>query len=484
MTEFFNTIWLSQGFGLFLWLVLFSVLFAPMLVEWWKHKKDFDLFEAKHIFRLVYFLYFGIPSIYYLFSPKNFAHVTDFDNSLRIVLVFAIIGAIAFYLGYRIKLPWKVKLPQSDWSAKRLAALVAAFTAISITSFSLLMERVGGACYYFTHLGQTNELMVGNTYFLWGILLFKTAAILLLAYLLKAKTRPWWLWTITGFYLVTALMLVAFMGSRILAVIFIFEVLVVINYLARKINIFILTGIIALVGVLIIGVLGEFRNFSWVAPDLCQANSSEASLEYLRHKNSTIQSTASAAPIKPPTIDRQQYINAFGQELGKVASDKELLASRYIDNYFDSVRTTMMTYENTPQILRYQYGLGYLQAALQPIPGSVRPEITLPNQDNIFNEGKNYARVQSLLAEAYMNFGWFGIALVPFLMGIITRFAYTIWQANTTNRWAAIIYAAAIGGLMIYIRGYFTGHTALFLMDLTPLLGAMLILHWPLRRTP
>lgn len=477
----FTAIWNSHEFGILLWCIFATLIFGPVIVAWYKDRQAFDIFESKHIFVLIFFLYYGIPSLYYLIRPRDFPFVTNFDQSLKLVILAAIVGLLSFYLGNRIQIRRNLPFFEEQWNLKRLMAIMVVYVIGSGLSFAGLMHRVGGACYYFTHLGQTNVSLAGNIYFVWGIMLFKSATLLLAAYMFKTRPKQLRWWAGLALMLTISAALITFVGARIFLVVYIVELLILCHYLWRRLSFKLLAGLGVVMIVLVIGVLGEFRTFSWSAPDICQ-NQSQSALTPTPAQSS---GSGTVAPVTPtgtpkpvPTITVQQYSEEFAQQLTTVASDKELLLSRYIDNYFDSVRTTMMVFENTPDKLPYQYGLGYAQIVVQPIPRGLRPSISLGESQPIFSEGEGYGRVISMIGESYINFSLSGLIFIPVLLGLACRLMSDFVKKRTSNSWAVLVYAVFIGGLMTGIRGFFVGSTSLFLMDLVPLLLAFAVMSW------
>lgn len=474
--------------GYFLWGLLFAGTIGALVFSWFKRRSSFDIFEAKNIFRIVFFVYYGIPSLYYLITSPSFPGISDTESSLRWVILYSLIGLFGFYVGYQVKIYREINFLLKEWDLKKLKWIVAIFSLVSLIAGVILSERVGGVCYYLTHLGQTNVLLVGNIYFVWGLILFKLSSLLILAYYLSTKPKSWAWKALLIVYLILSLLIVTALGARLLLVVYIVELLVLYHYLWKPIGLKFLLITAAFIIVFVVGIFGEYRTFTWAAPQVCTTDTSALPIpeelkqglksqdEALGLKSIIKQATGSAEVGYSLTED--SYGSAFISQLGGTASNWQLVMERYINNYFDSVLTTMVVIDNTPQTLTYQYGRSYLALLVQPLPRIVRPSILLPSSDSpeILTGGTGYARIPSLIGEAYLNFSVFGVFLIPLVLGIFSRFAYEIFMRHRKSVGIVLVYAIFIGGLTMGIRGYFVGAGSFFLMDLVPVLVALLIL--------
>lgn len=466
--------------GYFLWALLFTGTIGSLVFSWFKKRSSFDIFEAKNIFRIVFFVYYGIPSLYYLITSPRFPGISDTESSLRWVLLYSLIGLVGFYVGYRVKTYRVIKFLSKEWDLKKLKWAVAVFSLVSLVAGVILSERVGGVCYYLTHLGQTNVLLVGNIYFVWGLILFKISSLLILAYYLSIKPKGLIWKAVLIFYLALSLLIVLSLGARLLLVVYILELLVLYHYLRKSIGLKFLLITAAFIIVFVVGIFGEYRTFTWSAPQVCTTDTSTLPIPEELKQGLKNQDEALGLKSKKEATSSAEYGygSAFISQLGGTASNWQLVMERYINNYFDSVLTTMVVIDNTPQTLSYQYGRSYLALLVQPLPRIVRPSILLPSSGSleILTGGAGYARIPSLLGEAYLNFAIFGIFLIPMVLGVASRFAYDMLTRARQNLGVVLVYAIFISGLTMEIRGYFVGAGSFFLMDLVPVLVALLLL--------
>lgn len=466
--------------GYFLWTILFAGTIGTLAFSWLKSRSSFDIFEPKNIFRIVFFIYYGIPSLYYLITSPSFPGVSDTESSLRWVIFYSIIGLLGFYIGYRVKIYREIKFLSKEWDLKKLKWVVAFFSLTALVAGVILSDRVGGVCYYLTHLGQTNVLLAGNIYFVWGLILFKLAALLLLAHYVSTKPKGIFWKILVLVYLALSLLIVSALGARLLLIVYLIELLVLYHYLWKALGFKFLVSTAILVVILIVGVMGEYRTFTWSAPQMCKSDTNTLAIpEELKQdlKNQDAASILMSEKIASSSAE-VGYGSAFVSQLSGTASNWQLLMERYINNYFDSVLTTIVVIDNTPQKLSYQYGRSYLALLIQPLPKSIRPSILLPSKETpeILTGGTGYARIPSLLGEAYLNFAVFGVFLIPLVLGVFSRFAYEIFIRHSKSVGVVLVYAVFIGGLTMTIRGYFVGAGSFFLMDLVPILIVLLIL--------
>ena len=106
--------------------------------------------------------------------------------------------------------------------------------------------------------------------------------------------------------------------------------------------------------------------------------------------------------------------------------------------------------EQTPAIVPYQYGRLYSYLAVALVPRFFWPEKPSMNEANRFYQvAYGITREQDLqyvsiavgtLTEGYINFGWLGIAIVMFLIGVVLDF----WNETFLSRSGAVL-AIAVG---------------------------------------
>lgn len=123
--------------------------------------------------------------------------------------------------------------------------------------------------------------------------------------------------------------------------------------------------------------------------------------------------------------------------------------------------STSETAQIIPMKQPYRYGTTYLEAFEILIPLAIKPERPLaPGQWFVWTRdaakaarGGGYS--YSLIAEGYLNFGYFGVGLVSFLQGMFIA-ALVAWRrANPTSRSRTLLYAVCVMALISMVRGDF-----------------------------
>ncbi len=100
----------------------------------------------------------------------------------------------------------------------------------------------------------------------------------------------------------------------------------------------------------------------------------------------------------------------------------------------------------------YRYGSSYLVWLTMPIPKSLWPDRPDISEMDDFVKGQIYGRdvIQGgyppgMIGEAYINFGYFGVLFIPFLLGALQRFVYVTFRPLLgVNRNATLLYAAIL----------------------------------------
>lgn len=86
--------------------------------------------------------------------------------------------------------------------------------------------------------------------------------------------------------------------------------------------------------------------------------------------------------------------------------------------------------------------------------------------------GQNKGMGQAVLhyAEYYMAFGWYGIILIPFFMGMILKRFWLWYKANRRNDYAIILISIVNAMLYVWVsRGYFSQFVTLFVIACLPI---------------
>jgi oligosaccharide repeat unit polymerase len=72
-------------------------------------------------------------------------------------------------------------------------------------------------------------------------------------------------------------------------------------------------------------------------------------------------------------------------------------------------------------------------------------------------------------AEYYMAFGWYGVVIIPFILGMIMKRFWLWYKANRTNEYAIVLISLANSALYVLVsRGYFSQFLTLFCFTCLP----------------
>ena len=151
----------------------------------------------------------------------------------------------------------------------------------------------------------------------------------------------------------------------------------------------------------------------------------------------------------------------------------------------DFIHQVAHIYSLTPSVIPYQYGATYSYFAVALIPRALWPEKPLTgNANNFFavtygistEEGvKTTTFGMSLLGEAYINFGWFGIVLVMFFQGLIIGLCKYMFGEWTSGPGAQAVFLAFF---VFFLNGIGSSAEILFGNILQNLLFGYLLLLW------
>lgn len=422
-------------------LLEFYLLLIPPVVVFIRNKSNFDSFHPVIIFSAAFSLFYFFPQVYYYFL-QDF-HLFSENQYLAIIsLIWTNIALASFYIGYYIssrlkiipKLTFRPYIPPT-----RFLFIFGSFLLIALLSFVYLMESSGGLLYYLTNQDKTIDLTAGKIYWLWGILLFRTAFMIHFLYVLQ----EWKSGNLNKYFGLSGLLLHGFLagllifvvGARLLLASYVIEAAVVFHYAIRRIKLRELIGLGVVSFVLIVIVMGAWRNYG----------SSEG--------------------------------RGFTFE-GYLANDiTKNLGERLFNAYFDSVRNFGYTLKYTGHGMPVQEGRTYLALLVQPIPRDYRPGVKLPLGEEMNGiycgspKGGDYCGIDPLLGELYQNFVGYGIPIGLFILGFITSLVYG-WLVKSpgSNNFSFVLYGIYAYSIFLWLRGTFIGHTSLILMDLLPLL--------------
>ena len=128
--------------------------------------------------------------------------------------------------------------------------------------------------------------------------------------------------------------------------------------------------------------------------------------------------------------------------------------------------------EHIPEDIDYIYFSPYIQGFLMPIPRSIWPG--KPAGDHIskvtdlYPNGQGKGAAWPFYGEYYFSFGWTGVVLGSFLLGLILK-RFFLWMKFYQTPLIIITYSTGLGCLFfICTRGYFPQHIMLFFFCLYP----------------
>lgn len=128
--------------------------------------------------------------------------------------------------------------------------------------------------------------------------------------------------------------------------------------------------------------------------------------------------------------------------------------------------------ENIPNEVNYIYFSPYYQGFLMPIPRAIWPG--KPAGDHIAYVTDLYPNEQGkgaawpFFGEYYFSFGWIGLIIGSFLLGVILK-KFFLWMKYNYSPLIVVTYATGLGCLFfVMTRGYFPQHVMLFFFCLYP----------------
>jgi hypothetical protein len=148
------------------------------------------------------------------------------------------------------------------------------------------------------------------------------------------------------------------------------------------------------------------------------------------------------------------------------------------------VNETVTVYENTPSLVPYQHGATYKYLLITLIPRFLWPGKPSVNDANRFYQ-LSYGVTQQrdldhvaigsgLIPEAYMNFGWAGIAVVMFLAGIILGVFERVFLWRDAG-----VFASAVGLAYVLQLLSLNGQAAAYFGGMIQIVGLTILIFLP-----
>jgi hypothetical protein len=319
---------------------------------------------------------------------------------------------------------------------------VAAIVLISLAAF---VYKVGGPVCYFQNLNNSAAANAGLTYLIWGISFAKYAA--------YAHLGENWLSDRRNSPAVLAATAVAFLlllsvGSRLLVLVSMIQLLVLyaaLRPLGRQLVLRVTAA--GLVGAVVFVGVGELRRWENVGSQAsCQAPAQSLSVAVPRGREHVRSHRPSVAP-HPTVAPRPSFAHYF------VQTGLPNLPSTYVNNYADTVRSSIIVRQVVPAHAGYEYGKELLRLLLQPIPGGIRPQIAqAPALRAAFTSGHDSGNSLPLPVEGFIEFGLPGDIVFCLILGLAVGL---VDRRGTGARDVGVVLATiALGtGLAIVFRG-------------------------------
>jgi len=297
---------------------------------------------------------------------------------------------------------------------------IAIVVAIVVVCLAAFVAKVGGPIAYLKNLNNSAAATFGLTYFIWGISFAKFASFACLGESWARNQHPS---RSTIAACVLAILLLLFLGSRLLLLVAMIQLLVLYAALRPTGRRFwsvvagaMVVGVVAFVGI------GEYRRWENVPRH-------QSFPSYFAHKS---------VPQLPRT---------------------------YVNDYADAVRLSVLARAVVPREAPYEDGKEFLRVLLQPIPGGIRPTVsTAPALLHTFTSGNKNGNALPVPVEGYIEFGFIGVVVLSLLLGLSVGAVDRIGpRARDVGGLTASI--AAGTGLVIVMRGSLHQGIALAVID-------------------
>lgn len=329
----------------------------------------------------------------------------DLDYLVVLSLLLKCLGYIALYAGYMSIV--RLHVPRVEFrQPKFLHVKILTITGISVAAFYILVSEAGGIGSLMLQRGIANDLRIqaelgGHWFFLVGIL--KTACLVWLAIKPKIWRDPLFI----ALFLLSLFMLFAATGSRsgVILPIIIAVVIWSLHYREMPYGKGLL---VCVVGIIAIGVLGEFREASRGAKEITDVQIESGIMSGVERGTNTIVSYAGES-------------DGFYGILSKVPEEVEFLG-----------------------------GKSYLSIPAAPIPRAIWPD--KPEAGGRLNATYIFANPLTTIppgniGEAYWNFHVPGVIVIMFLFGMILKWLARLYMTNARSGWAIAIYTFTLFSL-------------------------------------
>jgi len=397
----------------FLLFCLGAICSVPFLVR--IKKRQNDNFEIIYWVTAYFLLIFVFRSVYLLRYGSLFLGQPPFSeeiiSSWNISLIYLFISFSIFLIGYYSKIGIAIAnvMPSLSgrWSSFKAKIFIVFSIVVSIISYLVLLQYLGGFSYYFSHKGESLTIP-GTGYFNFGIWFLNYALVVGLIFFLKYKKFK----KITFLLLFPLTLIIGFLrGSKLVFLAPILMVVVVYHYFKKNIKMKYIV-IFLLLTVLLVPVLDINRG---------TANLSDFFSRTLNTYN----------PLKSIRV--------------------------FMDRFHD-MDSLIYIIKDTPRVMDYQLGKTIMPIFVSWIPRRFWPEKPVISFGRVFGESyygefwtsKSGAASATIIGEAYINFHIAGILLVSLLFGIMIRFFYQYLIKNNFGEGGLFIYASIFYQLFMF----------------------------------
>ncbi len=389
-----------------------SVVLVPLVLD--ILRKSLDIFEARHIFGIMFLIYTVSPLLSILLydvgvdlQPTPLI-ITYFNESIRPTVIFAaalaFTGIFAFQIGYRTKIPQRITtvmplLPPIRRPG-RLLGSAAIMAGVSLILLTLLMRSAGGVTSYFSAGYRSHLLVIGQTTLLIGYSWLATS--LLLFFLWADLRESNWGRVVVVAGLAGYILLNAYVGRRRIPALLIMTLVVYLYYRGRLKGAKLLVALLGIVVYLSLGL--SIRGYT-------------------------------------PTYYTQGLLDA----LSNFSSD--MLVRPFVGGEQAPFEAFLVIIDTVPEQAGPAWGQTYLNIVPSLIPRAIwpsRPDTTAHWYLNTFfpeTRGTFSGYGFYFLAEAYLNFLFLGPPLVMFVMGMFYKWAYTLFRRTSRHLGMVMMYA-------------------------------------------
>lgn len=416
-------------------------------------RRQFDVFEPITLFAAMVLLGYVVPAIMVMRSSDpvwdDWGHRSTGDQAvlLRGALLVTVYAVAGFAVGYHgpvgAWLAHRLPLAPAAWSAPALRSVTTLYVGLGFASLGALVVLLGGFGVLFGNLNNRVQLLTGLNYFLLGGQFIVVAMWLLYANRLRTPGRHPLLDASPVVLLALAVTMASGSKFQVLGVLMV--VVIMGHYLVRRVS-FARALVLALLGIgLFVGYNLYFREY----------------------------------------LIRGYVVLSIHNENDNAL---EAIWWRFSRDTFIQVQTLMLLVDYFPKDHAFLRGETFASILTAPIPRSLfpgKPESpagvvsTLVFPD-LYARGTSIP--PSLVGEAYINFGGFGVFAVMAIFGAFYRTAYAYLRRAPTRPGVVLVYAIVLTLLIHYVRGESFAPTILLLIQLVPTIVALALIRPPRKR--